>query len=272
MLDYAEYERLFNEGDDITHTETFFADDILFVGSSIEIKGKPDLYKFLNFAHNGVMERMRPQRVVNQGNFIFADIDMDFHATKERPEFPFGHMRPGDCVTVKFFVTYQVENDKVVALKAMTWAPEKGVAKLPKLGAHPSQRAACLAYLAAFSNADLERFSAFYQPDGVLELSSAIPALRGRQGITDFYGRIFKFVREEVAVTTLACSDDSIDLQGLATFTAIADAPDFPVAPLAKGEVLQLPVAVHYDLTDGLIQRAHVTRLGQPERVPSSTL
>jgi hypothetical protein len=96
---------------------------VLFTGGTREYRGKAALKAFLDWAHDGVREVMRPQNVLQQGDLLFADVDMDFHASKERPDFPFGHLRPGDLVTVKFFVTYRIRNGKVVELKSMTWPP-----------------------------------------------------------------------------------------------------------------------------------------------------
>ncbi|MEJ0005455.1 MAG: nuclear transport factor 2 family protein [Steroidobacteraceae bacterium] len=68
---------------------------------------------------------------------------------------------------------------------------------LAPLGAHPSQQAAFRAYVAAFSNADFERFSRFYTEDVRLELGSVPPILRS-QGIVDFYRPMFQSVRERL--------------------------------------------------------------------------
>ena len=179
MLNYDDYIALFNTGDDAALIERFFADDVVFSGGSRDYQGKAALKGFLDWAHDGVREVMRPQNVLVRGDLIFAEIDMDFHATRERPEFPFGHLRPGDLVTVKFFVTYKVRDGKVVELKSMTWPPGKGVSNLPRLGAHPSQLAAFRSYVAAFSNAEFERFPKFYTQDVLLELG--LVRMRGRR-------------------------------------------------------------------------------------------
>jgi hypothetical protein len=135
MLNYAEYEALFNTGDDVALVERFFHDDIVFTGGSRDYRGKEQLKAFLDWAHDGVREVMRPQNVLQVGDDLFADVDMDFHASKERPEFPFGHLRPGDLVTVKFFVTYRIRDGKVVELKAIG-APREG-----RYAASPAGRA-----------------------------------------------------------------------------------------------------------------------------------
>jgi ketosteroid isomerase-like protein len=262
-LDYQAYEALFNTGDDAALVERFFAQDCAMVSATGVRRGKDELLAFLNWAHDGVREVMRPQMVVEGDGVLFAEVDMDFHATKERADFPFAHLLPGDLVTVKFFVTYRLDGaGKISELKSMTWPPEKGVTRLPRLGCHPSQVAAFHAYASAFSNADCERFPQFYTEDVVLTLSS-VGEISGRQGIVDFYRPMFASVRESVTVESISASDEAIAIDALSRFTAIADAPDFVVSPLKRGEFVEVPVHVAYTLRDGLICRIDVTRNGE---------
>lgn len=264
-MDYADYIALFNTGDDAALVERFFADDLVFSGGSREHRGKAGLLAFLAWAHDGVREVMRPQKVLRDGDTIFCEIDMDFHASKERPDFPFGHLHPGDLVTVKFFVQYRLKDDKVVELKSMTWPPEKGVTKLPRLGGHPSQVAAFKAYTAAFSNADFDRFPTFYQPDVVLELGS-LPPIRGRDGIVGFYRPMFARVREQLTLHDVRATDETVRLDATTRFTALEDAPDFVVGALRKGEFIEGRVLVDYRLKDGLIAHIAVSRGGEMVR------
>jgi len=259
MLDYNDYIAVFNTGDDAALVNRFFDDDVTFTGGTRNYQGKAALKSFLDWAHNGVREVMRPQNLLQRQDLIFVEVDMDFHATRERPEFPFGHLHPGDLVTVKFFVTYRLRDDKVVELKSMTWPPGWGVTQLPRLGAHPSQQAAFRAYVSAFSNADFERFPRFYTEDVRLELGS-VPPILGRQRIIDFYRPMFQSVRESLTVNSVEATDSTIELDAITRFTAVRDAPDFVVGALRCGEYIEGRVLVSYQLRDGLIARISVRR------------
>jgi limonene-1,2-epoxide hydrolase len=206
---------------------------------------------------------MRPQLVLQDEGHIFAEVDMDFHATKERADFPFGHLHPGDLVTVKFFVTYRNRDGKVTHLNAMTWPPEKGVSKLPRLGPHPSQVAAFHAYVSAFGNADFDRFPAFYNDDVVLQLSAGFPPIHGPDGIVAFYRPMFARVREKLAIHSVEATDTAITLDATTRFTAIADAPDFVLGALDQGDYIEGRVFVDYELKDGRISRIGVRRNGE---------
>ncbi|HEY4342107.1 MAG TPA: nuclear transport factor 2 family protein [Steroidobacteraceae bacterium] len=259
MINYNEYEQLFNTGNDEELVARYFHEDVVFTGGAREYRGRAALKSFLDWAHDGVREVMRPQNVLQRDGLLFAEVDMDFHASKERTDFPFGHLRPGDLVTVKFFVTYRIRDGKVTELKSMTWPPGKGVTQLPRLGPHPSQLAAFRAYMAAFSSAEFERFSSFYTEDVRLELPSAPPIL-GRQGIIDFYRPMFERIRESLTVNAVATTADTIELDAISRFTAIRDAPEFVVGALKAGEYIEGRVLVSYRLRNGLIAGISVRR------------
>jgi SnoaL-like protein len=263
-LDYQAYEALFNTGDDEALVARFFAPDTRMVSANSTRAGADGLLAFLKWAHDGVREVMRPQTVMSGDGLLFAEVDMDFHASKHRPDFPFGEMHPGDLTTVKFFVTYRLNAEgRIAELKSMTWPPECGVSKLPRLGAHPSQLAAFQAYSAAFSGADFERFPKFYTDDVVLHLTSSVGDIHGKQGIVDFYRPMFERVRESVIPEHLDATDERIVYDAISRFTAVVDAPDFVVGPLKQGEWYDVPVRVIYMLREGLICDIQVTRRGE---------
>lgn len=264
-LDYEAYEALFNTGDDEALVERFFAEDCVMVSASGERRGRGELLAFLEWAHDGVREVMRPQQVIGREGLLFAEVDMDFHASKIRDDFPFGAMRPGDLISVKFFVTYALDRaGRIALLKSMTWPPGHGVSQLPRLGSHPSQIAAYYAYASAFSAAEFDCFTRFYTDDVVLHLTSSAGDITGRQGIADFYRPMFERVREKVTVEHFDASDERIAVDAISRFTAIRDAPDFIVGPLRQGEWVEVPVRVVYSLRGGLICDIHVTRNGEP--------
>ncbi|WEK45788.1 MAG: nuclear transport factor 2 family protein [Candidatus Andeanibacterium colombiense] len=268
-LDYQAYEALFNTGDDEALVERFFAPTCRMVSANGVREGHGGLKAFLAWAHDGVREVMRPQRVLSDDGILFAEVDMDFHATKERTDFPFGHLFPGDLVTVKFFVTYTLdEAGRIVELKSMTWPPEKGVTRLPRLGAHPSQVAAFLSYGAAFSNADFERWPKFYTDDMVFSLH-AFGIFKGRQAIVDFYLPVFAYLRETVEFERVEATDDHIRAVATSRFTALRDEAASVFGPLKQGDVILAPVIADYTLRGGLISRIEITRNGERVFIPA---
>lgn len=264
-LDYRAYIRDFNSGDDRGLVEKYFTTDTQMISGSGVREGHKGMNEFLAWAHDGVREIIRPQVVMWDKDHIFAEIDMDFVASKPRPDFTFGALQPGDILTVKFFAHYTVVNGKVKTLKTMTWKPETGVTKAPKLGSHAGQRAAFIAYTRAFSGGLADKYSSFYANDVKLQLSS-VGNLDGKKAIVDYYTKMFRTVREDLVINQIAFDDNAIVGDFVSVFTAVEDAPDFVVAPLKKGESIRVPVFVYYTLKDGLISQIRVARSGTPTR------
>lgn len=147
------------------------------------------------------------------------------------------------------------------AVKASAWPPKAGVTQTrSRLGGSPEQRQAFLEYTQAFSNAEFERFSAYYTDDVVCELAAL--TLRGKNGIVGFYREMFKKVRENLTLHRLTADDNGLAADITSQFTAVEDAPEFVVAPLKKGEFIRGRLFVHYELRDGKIAYIRVARAG----------
>lgn len=136
MFDFYKYIEVFNSGDDRKMLDEFWVDDLeVWSGrgekASVIASGKEEFLKFLTFVHDGVRELMRVQVLLQSENNIFAEIDMDFHASKDRPDYPFGHLEPGDFITVKMFCLYSLRGDRLERMKMASWPPDSGVTDPP---------------------------------------------------------------------------------------------------------------------------------------------
>ncbi len=261
---FIDYMDAFNRYDDAALLRDFWTEDCVMQSGPRLMRGHGEMKAFLDWAHDGILETMRPKLVVEQGDKIFAEIDMDFTATRDMPDYTFGALKAGESHTVKFFVQYTTRDGKVAYLKAMTWPPNVGVSKPEvRLGSSLEQRQAFFAYTRAFSNAQFDVFSRYYTPDVLLELGS-VPPIHGRAGIVGFYRPMFEKVREHLTPHEVRMADDSIFMDATSRFTAIEDAPDFVVGALKKGDYIEVRVLVSYELRDGLISAIRVKRGGEP--------
>ena len=263
---FDDYMAAFNRYDDAALLRDFWTEDCVMQSGGRVMRGHKEMLEFLNRAHDGILETMRPKVVMQDGDLIYAEIDMDFTATRDKPDYVFGPLKQGEFHTVKFFVQYQTRDGKVAHLKAMTWPPNEGVSKPEaRLGGSWEQRQAFNAYTRAFSNAEFDVFSQYYTDDVVCELGEL--KLFGKQGIVSFYGEMFKKVRENLELHRLVADDGGLCADITSTFTGIEDASDFGPMPLKKGQVLKMPVFVIYTLRDGKISRIQVARgSGAPPR------
>lgn len=128
-MDFNRYIQAFNSGRDAELVEEWFTEDCIFQSGPRLLHGRDALLEFLNWAHDGIREIIRAQTVLQDENHLFAEIDMDFHAIRDRPDFLFGPLKEGEFHTVKFFVLYRLRDGKVAHLKASMWPPNVGVSK-----------------------------------------------------------------------------------------------------------------------------------------------
>ena len=259
-MDFNRYIEVFNSGDDDVLVDDWFTDDIVYFGGNRKIEGKEAWRNFLKFAHDGVREIFRLQDMFQKEDAFFCEIDMDFHATRPRPDFPLAPMFPGDMMTVKFFVIYKVRDGKLCQLKAATWPKDHGISKIPRLGgSHAGQKAALQSYAAAFRARDYERFGKFYTGDVVLEMGDAEP-IHGREAVLAYYRTFFDWVDEDIQESSVEATDDLISIEGSARFTAKQDIPDFLFGALKEGESRKVRLHTDYDLREGLISRIRIVQ------------
>lgn len=141
----------------------------------------------------------------------------------------------------------------------MTWPAGEGISKYPRLGGSDNQRAAFMAYAAAFMAAEFETFPKFYNEDVTLKLPTFGP-LKGPKEIVAFYSKMFVKIRESLQVEKLVCDDNGICAKLFSTFTAIEDTAEY-FGDFKKGSTRSTHVVVVYGLRDGLISSIDVTRL-----------
>jgi ketosteroid isomerase-like protein len=261
-MNYADFIAQYNSGDDAYLIQRYFADDCIYICATQFLRGHEALLRFLEHAHDGVREILRPQLVLQDERHIFAEIDVDFHAYQSRTDFPFGSLLPGDTRTVKSFVVYRLRDGKIAELRTATWPPAHRVSKSPRLGGDVGQRAAFHAYTRAFSEAQLERIAAFYTEDVTLEWAAQAP-MRGRDVIIDYYRTMFQSIRANLTVHHLIADHQGIAADMTMRYLAIKDAPEFVIMPLAQGEAISGRVFMHYTLREGLISHIQVARRGE---------
>jgi hypothetical protein len=137
VFDLEKYIETFNSGDDKAMVDNFWVDDLVVASGRADkeggllARGKEDWLKFLAGVHDGIREMIRIQFLMQNENNIFAEIDMDFHASKDRPDYTFGPLKAGDFITVKMFALYFLRGDKIEQLRLASWPANVGVSDPP---------------------------------------------------------------------------------------------------------------------------------------------
>ena len=102
------------------------------------------------------------------------------------------------------------------------------------------------AYMQAFNASDWGRLRDFYAPDVRLVIGNGTQ-LEGRDAIIDFYGTVKSQTRRTIEILQCFAEGQTLAAEIESEFLAIADAPDFAVRPMAKGDRYYLNSFVFYD-------------------------
>lgn len=145
-FDFDGYQKTFNSGDDDGAME-YWEDDLsaTFPISPTQVvevaSNKEEFRQFLAAAHNGIREVMRLQSYLESDTQIFAEFDMDFWASKDRPDFDQGALKAGEFLTVKMFGLYTLRNGRLWKMRMAFWPANQGVSEPPsyQLGIAPPE-------------------------------------------------------------------------------------------------------------------------------------
>jgi hypothetical protein len=99
------------------------------------VQGRVGMRDFFRLVHDGVREILRPQIVAQDARYVLAEIDIDFHALDDRPNYPTQPLKKGDLVTVKFFCVHTIRGNQISQLKTARWPVGPATSPARSLGA-----------------------------------------------------------------------------------------------------------------------------------------
>ncbi len=121
---FNDYVRAFNSQRVDNFAMRFYAPDIIFERKDRRFTlGRDKYIAEYHASHDGLTEVLRPARVLVDGNQIAAELNVDFVATKDQPNFIIMPVKAGDRFMVKMFAFYTVENGKFTSIKVSRWNP-----------------------------------------------------------------------------------------------------------------------------------------------------
>ena len=127
MIRYDAYVESLNSGRNAEFINTWFTEDCVVDGGGAPVHGRAQFIDFLDMIRDGVREIARPQRVAYGDDTIFAELDVDFISSKDRPDFPLSPIRAGQTITIRCHVVYTIRDDLVAVMHNMFWQPGYGV-------------------------------------------------------------------------------------------------------------------------------------------------
>jgi len=128
-MNYDSYIESLNSGRNAEFVNEWFTDDCIVDGGGAPMHGRTQFIAFLDMIRDGIREIARPQRIGYGDNVIFAELDVDFVCSKDRPDFPMGPLRAGETLTLRCHVVYTIRDGRVAVMHNMFWQPGYGVTK-----------------------------------------------------------------------------------------------------------------------------------------------
>jgi hypothetical protein len=114
-------------------------------------------------------------------------------------------------------------------------------------------------YIGAFNRGDFS-FTDFYEDDVVLHLGQKA-VIHGKQGIIDFYTKVFERVRETLEVDKIVLDDEGLGCIVRTEFKALEDCPDFIAGAMRKGESIFIESFIFYTIgANGKFTQIRTTR------------
>ncbi len=113
-MNFSDYIDQYNMGDHAVLVRKFYTDDIVFESGAMKriYRGKDEVLEGFSIQRD-IREVFRPQIVLQDENHIFAEVDMDFYALKDLPDYPFGALKKDERMTVKVFAIYYLREEKI---------------------------------------------------------------------------------------------------------------------------------------------------------------
>lgn len=126
-MDYAAYVKSLNSGRNAEFINAWFTEDCVVDGGGMPTHGREEYIARLDRIRDGVREYARPQRIAQAGNALFAELDVDFTAERDRPDFGMKPLRAGETITVRCHIAYTLRDGRVAEMHSMHWQPGYGV-------------------------------------------------------------------------------------------------------------------------------------------------
>ena len=106
-MNYSDYVDQYNMGDHAELVRKFYTNDIVLESGGLKriYRGKDEVLEGFSMQRD-IREVFRPQVVLQDKNYIFAEADVDLYALRDLPEFPFGALRTDERLTLKVFAIY----------------------------------------------------------------------------------------------------------------------------------------------------------------------
>ena len=117
---FRDYIAAFNRGDSQAYGAHYCDDVILVIAGHTVLRGPRAIFDFYARIRDGTRRTIAIVSVLARGNLLAAELESEFLATRDLPDFAPGPMRAGDRLFLDSFVFYDLERGKYKRIRSAT--------------------------------------------------------------------------------------------------------------------------------------------------------
>jgi sulfur carrier protein ThiS len=114
---FHDYIDCFNRNDFAGFTR-YYADDVLLELPKMQLRGPRAIIDFYRVVKARVRETLKINEVVADSEGLAAEVDTEFLALEDWPDFIVGPMKKGDVIRIVSFVHYKIRDGRVAHIKS----------------------------------------------------------------------------------------------------------------------------------------------------------
>jgi sulfur carrier protein ThiS len=114
---FRDYIDCFNRND-FTGFTRYYADDVLLELPKKELRGRQAIVDFYRVVKARVRETLQINEVIADSEGLAAEVDTEFFALEDWPDFIVGPLKKGDSIRIVSFVHYKIREGRVVHIKS----------------------------------------------------------------------------------------------------------------------------------------------------------
>lgn len=117
---FRDYIAAFNRGDQAAYGAYYCTDVTLVIADHTELHGRQAIFDFYARVRAGTERLIRVLNVIARTDLLAAELQSEFLATRDLPDFPSGSMRAGDRLEINSFVFYDLDGGRYRRIRAAT--------------------------------------------------------------------------------------------------------------------------------------------------------
>jgi len=115
---FKAYIDAFNRGDTETYGKYYADDVVLVIAGKKELRGYQAIFDFYKNVRAGAQRTIQVNKVISSGNHIAVELQSEFVALEDDPNFIAGPMKKGGSIFINTFVLYDLRDGKFARIRS----------------------------------------------------------------------------------------------------------------------------------------------------------